>query len=149
MRAFFAHGLERPDTAFIAGATRFDSLADPGLFLGQLFVKERISSRLGFCLLLSQHQKFGVVGLPQGQMAAIELTDAVTDALQEPPVVGNEDDCALELTDLLLKPIDRGDIEMVGRLVQQQYVGLCHQCPRQCGTPSPSTRQSRQRVICL
>ena len=71
-------------------------------------------------------------------MAPIELANAITDALQKPPVVGDEDNGALEATDLLLQPIDRGDIEVVGRFVQQQHVRLCHQCPRQCGTPSPA-----------
>ena len=138
MRAFFAHGLECPDPAFIASATRFNPLPDPGLLLRQLFVKERVRSRFGFRLLLSQYQKLGVVCLPQGEVAPIELANAITDALQKPPVVGDEDNGALEATDLLLQPIDRGDIEVVGRFVQQQHVWLCHQCPRQCGTPSPA-----------
>ena len=47
-------------------------------------------------------------------MAPIELTNAITNALQESPVVGNKNNGTLEVTDLLLKPIDRGDVEMVG-----------------------------------
>ena len=39
-------------------------------------------------------------------MASVELANAITDALQKTPVVGNEYDSAFEGIDLLLQPVD-------------------------------------------
>ena len=82
-------------------------------------------------------------------MAAIEFANTVADLLQKAPVVGDEHDGALECIDLLLQPVNGGDVEMVGRLIEEQDVGLYDQGARQCGTPTPAARQGRKSLISI
>ena len=42
----------------------------------------------------------------------------------------------------ILKPIDRGDVEMVGRFIEQQHIGSGHQRP---GEQHPSLQSRRER----
>ena len=63
--------------------------------------------------------------------------------------MGDEHDGALECIDLLLQPVNGGDVEVVGRLIEEQYVGLCDQGARQRGTPTPATRQGRKSLISI
>ena len=44
------------------------------------------------------------------------------DRLEQPPVVGDEDDRALERVQRLLELLDGGQVEMVGRLVEHEAV---------------------------
>ena len=54
--------------------------------------------------------------------------------LEEGAIVGDEDDGAGVLAEEGFDPLDGGDVEMVGRLVEQQQVGLRHQRPRASST---------------
>ena len=52
----------------------------------------------------------------------LQLQHRGADRLEEPAVVGDEDDGGVELDQVLLQPLERGDVEMVRRLVEQQQV---------------------------
>ena len=118
LRAFIAHGFECPDPTFVSCSSGFNALPDPCFLLSKLFVKEGLCSRRCLGLLLPQNEKFGVICLPQRQVAPVELADAIADPLQKTPIVGDEYDGTVKCSNLLLQPIDGGDIEMVGRFVQ-------------------------------
>ena len=60
------------------------------------------------------------VGLP----APVELDDAGGEPPEEHPVVRDEDERAAVAEQELLEPADRLDVEVVGRLVEQEDVGL-------------------------
>ncbi len=72
-----------------------------------------------------------VVALVGDAPAAVELEDPAGDVVQEVAVVGDRDDRALVLGQVLLEPRDRLRVEVVGGLVEQQQVGRAQQQPAQ------------------
>ena len=60
------------------------------------------------------------------QNAAVEFDDACGDIVQKTAVVGNHDQAAFKSFEQVFQPDNRVDVQMVGRLIQQQYVGLLH-----------------------
>ena len=65
-----------------------------------------------------------VVALPRDARAAVELEDPAGDVVEEVAVVGDRDDVPGILLQVALEPGDRLGVEVVGRLVEQQQVGL-------------------------
>ncbi len=61
----------------------------------------------------------------------VELQDPLRDVVQEVAVVGDGDDRARVLGEEALQPLDRLGVEVVGRLVEQQQVGVLEQQPAQ------------------
>ena len=70
-----------------------------------------------------------VVALVRDAAAAIELEDPAGDVVEEVAVVGDRDDRARVVLEVALEPGDRFGVEVVGRLVEQQQVGLAQQQP--------------------
>ena len=68
------------------------------------------------------------------QNAAVEFDDARGDIIQKTAVVGNHDQAAFKRFEQVFQPDNRINVQMVGRLVQQQYVGLLHPSLRQSDT---------------
>ena len=68
-----------------------------------------------------------VVALVRVGPAAVELEDPLGDVVQEVPVVGDGEDRALVLGEVLLEPLHALGVEVVGGLVEQQQVGLGQQ----------------------
>ena len=58
------------------------------------------------------------------QRAVVQVRHVRADGVEEVPVVRNDDDGALALVEDVLQPADRVDVQVVGRLVQQQDVGI-------------------------
>jgi hypothetical protein len=83
---------------------------------------------------------------PDCELTAIELTDSISYGLQEAPVVGDQDNGATKIFELLLKPDNRGYVEVVGWLIEQQEVGFRHQCSPQRYTPAPPARQILEKL---
>ena len=73
--------------------------------------------------------------------AAVELEDPLGGVVEEVAVVGDRDDGAREALQELLEPVDRFGVEVVGRLVEQQHVGLRQQHPAQGDTALLAARQ--------
>ena len=69
----------------------------------------------------------GVVALVRVGTAAVELEDPLGDVVEEVPVVGDGDDGAGVLLQVLLQPLHALGVEVVGGLVEQQQVGLLQQ----------------------
>ena len=63
--------------------------------------------------------------------------------LQKAPVVADEDERGAQALQLALQPFDGGQVEMVGRLVEQQDVGRGRKQPRQRRAPRLAARQAR------
>jgi hypothetical protein len=55
----------------------------------------------------------------------------VSDPVCEGVVVGGEDDRAGIIRERLFEPLDRGEVEVVGRLVEDQEVGAARQALRE------------------
>jgi len=63
----------------------------------------------------------------QGSLAAVELEDPARDVVEEIAVVRDGDDRTLVGLQVVLEPGDGLGVEVVGRLVEQQHVGLLQQ----------------------
>ena len=135
LRAGLAHRLQGPDAALVAGPAGLDPLADPGLLLGQLLVEEGVLAGLGRQELLLALEEGGVVAGPVEEAAPVELDDPGGQPAQEHPVVGDEDQRAPVAQEEVLQPADRLDVEVVGRLVEQEDVGLVDEGPGQQDAP--------------
>ena len=118
------HRLQRPHPPLVAGAAGLDAGADPGLFLGELLVKQRVLLLLRRKCLLLAEQKRVVVARPVEQSAAVDLQDAGGHAAEKRPVVGDEHERSPPAAQELLQPFDGLDVEVVGGLVEQEQVGL-------------------------
>ena len=74
------------------------------------------------CLLL--FQPAGVVALERIAAAAIEFENPLGDVVEEVAVVRDGDDRARVLLQMVFEPLDGLGVEVVGRLVEQQQIGL-------------------------
>ncbi len=94
-----------------------------------LLARERLLARLllaAFLLepLLLLHQPGRIVALVGNALAAIELEDPAGDVVEEVAVVGDDQDRARIVAQMAFEPGHRLGVEMVGRLVEQQQLGL-------------------------
>ena len=77
------------------------------------------------------------------ELAVLELDDLAADRADEGAIVRHQHERARVLGEVALQPLDGGQIEVVGRLVEQQQVRLAHQ---HLGQLEPAALAARQRV---
>ncbi len=141
--ALLAQRLQGPHPPFVARAPGLDALANPDLLLGQAFVEALALLGLGMQALLAPAQIVVVIARPIGELAAIEFEDAGGQIAQEAPIMGDEQQRALETEHQLFEPFDGLDVEMVGRLVEQQQIRLADQRARQHHAPAQPAGEGR------
>ena len=54
----------------------------------------------------------------------LDLVDHIRNVIKKHPVMGNHDHCPVIVFQILLQPLHRGHVQMVGRLVQKHDVRL-------------------------
>ena len=111
-----------------------------------LLARERLLARLLLAALLRQPlllllQPGRIVALVGDAAAAIELEDPAGDVVEEVAVVGDDQDRAGIVAQMAFEPVDRLGVEMVGRLVEQQQVGLVEQQLAQRDAAALAARQ--------
>ena len=111
-------------------------------------VLDRLLATVLLALLLTQPLGLGleetrVIGIVGIITAAIELEHPGHDIVEEVAIVGDEDDVAGIIDQMAFEPRDAFGVEMVGRLVEQQDVGLFEQ---QLGQRDAATLAARERV---
>ena len=119
-----AHFLELGQPSLVAAAARGDPALEPVKFELELGVE-----LVGGALFLGI-DRFGPriepaepdLGPPH--RAAVEPQAGLGQPREEGAVVADRDERALEASEPFLEPVDRAKVEMVGRLVEQQHVGL-------------------------
>jgi hypothetical protein len=131
-----AQRFEPAHAALVARAARLDSLADPRFFLRPELVELAIGGRLGGKLARLARLIRGEIAGIGAQQAAIELDDAGRHAIEECAVMRDHDRRA-RLGDQLLHQRDAVEVEVVGRLVEEQEV----RCQRQ--------REGQRRALLL
>ena len=82
-----------------------------------------------------------VVAFPRNAVAAVEFENPAGDVVEEVAIMGHGDDRARVFVEEALEPRDRLGIEVVGRFVEQQHVGLRQQQATQCDTAAFAARQ--------
>ena len=88
-----------------------------------------------------------IVALPGNALAAVEFENPSGDVVQEITVVGHGDHRTLVLLQVLFQPVDRLGVEVVGGLVEQQYVGLLQQQATKSHAAALTARQVRHRLV--
>jgi len=116
--------LQAVDAGRGSRAAGFHTLADPHFFLRQQFVGLGVDDGFLRQLLFLLQQVGGKVPGVAHQFAAVQLDDTRGHVVQEGPVVGDGDDGALEVHQQAFQPFDGIQIQVVGRLIEQQHVGL-------------------------
>ena len=119
LTVFFAERIKCANTAFVTSSPRFDTLANPHLFLGETLVEERALVRFHAQSLGLTNQVFVVRAGPARQTTTIELDDARGNTTDEGTVMADEQHRTAIGLQKLLEPQDGFDIEVVGRLVEQ------------------------------
>ena len=79
--------------------------------------------------------------------AGLQLQHGRADGLQEPAVVRDQHDGRVEPHECLLEPLQGLDVEMVGRLVQQQHVRRSGQRAGQRGARELASGERVQRPV--
>ena len=76
-----------------------------------------------------------------------ELEHGGRHGLEEPAVVGDEDDRRIERRELVLEPLEALDVEVVRRLVEQQQVGVDRERAREGRAGQLSAGEARERPV--
>ena len=129
----FQH-MEALDSVLGLGASRPNTTPDPLQFLP---IERAVFPflRLGICLTLCLLFQIGaVVSVVGEETATVNLHDFPGDAVQEIPVVGDHDNCATILLQLLFQQLYGFVVDVVGRLVQQQHIAGLDECRSDTGT---------------
>ena len=109
------------------GLARLGRGRNPLLLAGQRLLMRGVLAAFLLQPLLLLHQPGGVVALVGNAAAAIELEDPAGDVVEEVAVVGDDQDRAGIVAQMAFEPGHGFRVEMVGRLVQQQQLGLVEQ----------------------
>ena len=117
--------------AFVAGTPGLDTLANPDFLLRQEFVELGVLHRLVLQHLFLAHLIGAEISGKGLQNPSVEFDDARRHAVEEAPVVGDEDQRHAGREQQLFEPFDGADVKVVGRLVEQQDVGRHRQRLRQ------------------
>ncbi len=112
---------------FVTRAARLHAFANPDFFLRQELVELGVFHFLDGQLLGLARLISGEIAGEGQQATAIQFDDARGDVVEETAIMGDEEHAALVVAQQALQPLDRGEVEMVGRLVQQQHVGHADQ----------------------
>ena len=134
LQADFAHAVaaitphnpqlfEGLDAAFVADAASLDPLPNPDFLDGQSLVEQGVLLVLDCQGRLFADQKRVVIAGPIEQPPAIDLHDPRGQSPQELAIVGHEDQGPVPASQERLQPLNRVEIEMVRRFVEQQHVG--------------------------
>src|SRR5262249_1991716 len=94
-----------------------------------LLARQRTLARLLFATLLLQpllllDQPRRIVALIGNAAATVEFENPAGDVVEKIAIVGDDQDRAGIVAQMALKPGDRLGVEMVGRLIEQQQIGL-------------------------
>ncbi|MNJ46401.1 hypothetical protein D3C77_415290 [compost metagenome] len=141
------HLLQGAGAALVAGALGGDGAVE-GVGLG-LDALGQAAQGLGLLL----HDLGGPVveldeALVQGaDLAAFQPVDGVGDAVQEGAVVADDQQGETGLDQLVLEQFDGQDVEVVGRLVQQQQVGLFGEGLGEGGAADLAAGQPLRRLV--
>ena len=104
-------------------------------------VEGRLLRQLGGALLLER----GVIAAVGARPAVLDVHHPVDHAIEELPVVRDQEQRARIRRQPALQPHDGIEVQVVGRLVQQQQVGAAHQRPRHVQPHPPAARERAHR----
>ena len=146
--AFRAHRHQRAHAAFVSRPPRLDPLPQPHFFFRELLVEARLLRRFVGERFFLAPQIRRVVARPRRQPPAIELDDACGETLEEGAIVCHKHHRARIRGEEIFEPDDGVDVQVVGRLVEQQQIRLTGKRARQQDAPAPAARQRIDNGVC-
>ena len=118
-------------------AEAVDELLHPGnLLVLMLLGLAQPLDAFGLCI-----EVLGVVADVVGDRAQRQVGDAADHRVEEVAVVGDQDDGVRVAAEVVLEPVAGLQVEMVGRLVEEQQARLAQQQLGQRQTHLPATRE--------
>ena len=126
----------------VALAPRGNPVAQPILLHHQL-----AAELVAVAFLLLQHLvapplEMGEAAIQRAGGAAVQPDDPLRQAFQQPPVMADQHDAGPQRGEFFFQPLDRRQVQMVGRLVQQQDVGRGRQTAGQRGAAGLAAGQA-------
>ena len=109
---------------------RLQMLALDLLLLDHFLVEQHALAPLAF--------EGGITAAIKFQLAAFERQDMPDSAVEQIPVMTDDDQCCRIASQMILQPECAFEIEIVGRLIKQQQVGFCEQGCGQCHAHAPA-----------
>ena len=97
-----------------------------------------VGAQLLFATLLSEHDILVVFHAIVDDLTAGDFQRAVGDIIDKSAVVTHQHNSRSTCRQELLEPLDALDVEVVGRLVEEQYIGTLQQNLRQLDTHAPT-----------
>ena len=91
--------------------------------------------------------EIGKAAIDPARDPAVEPNRCLRKVFQEAPIVADEHDGGAEASQLGLEPFDRRQVEVIGRLVQEQDVRLRREHPRERGAPGFAAGEIRRRLL--
>src|SRR6266853_414090 len=128
-------------------AACLDALADPDFLLREDLVELALMHGLGFETFRLLFPIGAVVARIRAQVSAVEIDDPQRDRIEEAPVVRDEQHAAREAKQRLFQPFDRGEIEMVGRFVEEEQIGCHDEGARQRHALLQAARELRYGIV--
>ena len=121
--ARFAQRLQLADAAHVALAPAGDAVAHPVLFGDDLAVELVLLALFFGQQHVAPFLEMGKAALDAPRRAAVEPDRRARQRREEAPVVADDHQRGAPRVELALQPFDGGEVEMIGRLVEQQDVG--------------------------
>src|SRR5581483_7045692 len=101
---------------------------------------------LGLAVLLFPDEVVVIAGIAI-ERAAAQLKDAGAERVEKSAVMGNDEQAARITGEIILKPEQGLEIEMVGRLVEKEQRRFCHQQSREVGAHDPAAGKRFCRAL--
>lgn len=122
-----------------------DTLEETGLGEGELHLGgTELEVGLGGGVLADELLQVALVGL---ELETLVVDDVLADAVEETRVVGDDDGSARRVLQVLLEPLNVLHIQVVGRLVEKQNVGVLEDSTAQSELHLPTTRQGGDETV--
>src|SRR5262249_5043949 len=141
------HGFVSLDAPLALGVPGFRSHPDPL----QLAFERLLPLRFGLLLfaqtLLFLLEPRRIVAFPRDALPTVELQNPSRDIVQKVSVVRDGDDRAFVFLQVLFQPTHGLGVQMVGRLIEQQYIGLFQQQAAQRHAAALAARQDLDRRV--
>ena len=145
--ALAAEILEPGKATLVALAPRGDAVAEPVLLLddaaGELVLLKFLLGQP----LVAPGLEGGEAAIELARGAAIQPGRRPRQLLQQPAVVADDDDGRAERRELRFQPLDRRQVEMIGRLVEQQDVGRGGERTGERGAARLATREPGRGLV--
>ncbi len=124
LRGFFLQFVERIDAGLGLGAAGFGHAPDPFQLAAQQLAGFFQFGAFGLVASGFFLQEVAVVARILVQATAIQFDDGIAHSFEKIAVVGDHEDGAIGAGQVLFEPFDHVEIEVVGRLVEDEQLGL-------------------------